>query len=114
MPDLPQLFHITEASTWAAAQASGLYQAASLKTEGFIHLSEKSQVEWVAQQFYRGQSGLLLLEIAPDLLQPELRYDQVPGHGTFPHLYGPLNLDAVVKVWPFEPQADGSFRFPGQ
>ncbi|MGB8700136.1 MAG: DUF952 domain-containing protein [Thermosynechococcaceae cyanobacterium] len=100
------LFHITEETTWQAAQNQGVYRAASLATEGFIHLSESGQVKWVGNQFYRGQSGLVLLEIDADLLQSELRYDCVPGHGTFPHLYGPLNLDAVVRVWPFEPGDD--------
>ncbi|MEM9161930.1 MAG: DUF952 domain-containing protein [Cyanobacteria bacterium P01_F01_bin.4] len=93
------LFHITEPTPWQTAQTEGTYRPASLATEGFIHLSEKAQVAWVANQFYQGQSGLLLLEIVPDRLQADLRYDEVPDHGTFPHLYGPLNLDAVVQVW---------------
>ncbi|MBE9028538.1 DUF952 domain-containing protein [filamentous cyanobacterium LEGE 11480] len=106
------IFHITEQSIWSAAQSSGDYRAPSLETEGFIHLSERSQVLWVASQFYAQTSGLLLLGIEPAQLAAELRYDTVPGHGTFPHLYGPLNLDAVVQVWPFEPQANGHFVMP--
>ncbi|MEM8810568.1 MAG: DUF952 domain-containing protein [Cyanobacteria bacterium P01_G01_bin.38] len=93
------LFHITDSATWQTAQTEGTYRPTSLATEGFIHLSQKDQVAWVANQFYRDQSGLLLLEIEPDRLQADLRYDNVPDHGTFPHLYGPLNLDAVVQVW---------------
>lgn len=93
------LFHITESTPWQTAQTEGTYRPTSLATEGFIHLSQKDQVAWVANQFYRDQSGLLLLEIEPDRLQADLRYDNVPDHGTFPHLYGPLNLDAVVQVW---------------
>jgi uncharacterized protein (DUF952 family) len=98
------LFHITEETTWQSAQSEGVYRAASLETEGFIHLSQPSQVKWVANQFYQNQTGLLLLEIDPDQLQSEVRYDKVSGHGTFPHLYGPLNLDAVIQVCPFQPE----------
>ncbi|WP_404785411.1 DUF952 domain-containing protein [Altericista sp. CCNU0014] len=101
---MTNLFHITEAICWQAARAEGIYRAASLQTEGFIHLSERDQVPWVGNQFYRGQTGLVLLEIDRALLTSELRYDKVPGHGTFPHLYGPLNLEAVVRVSSFEPE----------
>lgn len=95
------LVHIIEPEVWATAQASGSYAAASLETEGFIHLSQPQQVVWVANQFYNGQTGLLLLCVDPDKLTAELRYDEVPGHGTFPHLYGPMNLDAVTQTLPF-------------
>jgi uncharacterized protein (DUF952 family) len=74
-----------------------------LQTEGFIHLSEQDQVQWVGNHFYQGQSGLLLLEIESECLTSELRYDEVSREGTFPHLYGPLNLEAVVQVWTFTP-----------
>jgi uncharacterized protein (DUF952 family) len=100
---MAQLFHITEATSWQTAQVRGQYLSASLQTAGFIHLSEQKQVKWVGTQFYRGQSGLVLLEIDSDRLTSELRYDEVFGDGTFPHLYGPLNLDAVLQVWPFTP-----------
>jgi uncharacterized protein (DUF952 family) len=103
---MTQLFHITEATSWQAAQVSGQYLAASLKIEGFIHLSDREQVKWVGTRFYGDRSGLVLLQIDSDRLTSELRYDEVAGDGTFPHLYGPLNLDAIVKVWPFTPGED--------
>ena len=62
--------------------------------------------------FYRGQSDLVLLGVNENRLKAELRYDEVPNHGTFPHLYGELNLDAVEQTWPLIAQADGSFVMP--
>lgn len=100
---MTKLFHITEAISWQTAQAEGFYSPASLQTEGFIHLSEQGQVEWVGHRFYQGRSGLVLLEIDSERLVSELRYDEVPGDGTFPHLYGPLNLNAVIEVEAFTP-----------
>lgn len=109
----PQLLvHIIEAEAWTAAQAAGSYAAASLETEGFIHLSQPQQVLWVAKQFYKGQSGLMLLCIDPAQLSAELRYEEVPSHGTFPHLYGALNLDAVTQVLPLELGPEGGFILP--
>lgn len=112
--DAQLLVHIIDPETWAAAQASGAYGAESLATEGFIHLSQPQQIVWVANQFYKGQSGLMLLCIDPSQLTAELRYDEVPGHGTFPHLYGPMNLDAVTQVLPFGLDGDGKFVLPSE
>ncbi len=94
-----RLFHIVESTVWAAAKERGTYAPASLASEGFVHLSEKQQVADTIDRFYKGQTGLVLLEIDPKLLHSVLQYDQVPGHGVFPHLYGALNLGAVVRVW---------------
>jgi uncharacterized protein (DUF952 family) len=54
----------------------------------------------------------VLLEIDPTKLTADLRFDPVPNLGSFPHLYGPLNIDAVQQVFPFEPDDDGSFSWP--
>jgi len=106
------IFHIAERSQWQDAQLSDLYQPASLATEGFIHCSTAVQVIWVANTFFRGQSELVLLKIEPERLWAELRFDRVEGLGLFPHLYGALNLDAVLQVFDFPPKTDGRFELP--
>ncbi|MBE9059906.1 DUF952 domain-containing protein [cf. Phormidesmis sp. LEGE 11477] len=93
------LFHIVESTNWATAKEKGTYAPGSLETEGFIHLSEKQQVLGTVERFYQGRFDLVILEIDPNLLKASLQYDQVIDHGVFPHLYGPLNLEAVVRVW---------------
>lgn len=107
---MTSLFHITEDFSWERAQVAGVYQAPSLATEGFIHLSDQSQVIGTANRFYLGQSGLVLLEIDRHRLTSKLQYDSVLDHGTFPHLYGPLNLDAVTHIFSFAPSANGTFQ----
>ncbi len=85
----------------------------SLDEVGFIHCSYANQVTRVANAIYRGVHGLILLEIDPARLTSEVR-DEALGDGDekFPHIYGPLDTDAVVEVHPFEPTADGTFELP--
>ncbi|AAF09825.1 DUF952 domain-containing protein [Deinococcus radiodurans] len=107
--------HITTPAAWAAAQRAGVYSAPSMEMQGFIHLSAPAQVIGVANFLYAGQSGLLLLVIDPAKLRAELRWEEYePGSPHFPHLYGPLNLDAVTEVLPFEAGADGRFELPAR
>jgi uncharacterized protein (DUF952 family) len=106
------LLHITEQSEWEAARDAGRYAPTTLATEGFIHLSTPEQVLFPANSFYRGRSGLVLLVLDPERLTAEVRHEDTTGHGEFPHLYGPLNLDAVTAVLPFEPEEDGTFSPP--
>jgi len=104
------IFHITSAATWNTAQASGAYAADSLATEGFIHCSEASQYCWVANQRFRGRQDLVLLHIDETRLQAPLQRENLEGgERLFPHIYGALNLDAVVHVTPFMPAATGEF-----
>lgn len=109
------LYHITSKTAWEQAQKVGTYRADSLETEGFIHCSRLTQVLWVADAFYRGQTGLVLLCIDPERVSTEIRYETVEGvpiENDFPHLYGALNLDAVVRMVNFEPDAQGRFHLP--
>jgi uncharacterized protein (DUF952 family) len=107
------ILHITTRADWEAARALGDYRLDTLNTEGFIHCSTPEQVLGTADLFYRGQSGLVLLVIDPARLSAKLVYEDSHGTGNlFPHIYGPLNLDAVVRVVPFSPLPDGSFVLP--
>jgi uncharacterized protein (DUF952 family) len=107
------IFHITTLDMWEQAVLGGSYRAASLKDEGFVHLSTAAQVEVTANLYYAGQSGLVVLVVDPERLESELRYEPPKGPGArddlFPHLYGPLNVDAVVKTVALVPDAAGRF-----
>jgi uncharacterized protein (DUF952 family) len=109
------ILHITSRAAWSAAQKDGQYAADSLAGQGFIHCSKADQVLRVANLVYAGQSGLVLLVLDPARLASELRWDPGVDMATerFPHVYGPINLDAVVNVIDFEPGPDGKFHLPG-
>lgn len=108
------VFHLTDGAVWEAACRRGVYTADSLATEGFIHCSDRHQVMRVANERFPRRQGLLLLQIDPGRVTAPLRYENLEG-GTelFPHLYGPLNLDAVVAVTPLRVGPDGRFEWPG-
>ena len=111
---MPEIFHIARQADWEAAVNAGTYRESTLgrtlEQEGFIHCSQRQQVAGVANAFYRDVDGLVLLVIDVDRVGAEVRYEAV-GDGTepFPHIYGPLNVDAVVAVHRFEPGRDGTF-----
>jgi len=106
------LFHITPKAVWENALKAGVYRARSLDNEGFIHCSKASQVTNVASRLFRAQKGLVLLCIDSTKILSPLKYEQIPGGEFYPHIYGPINLDAVVKVLDFPPRPDGSFDLP--
>lgn len=103
------ILHIVERWVWEEAQQAGEYRAASLATEGFIHASRPEQVLATANRFYRDIPDVLLLWIDPQRLLAPIRYEASEGE-IFPHIYGPLNLDSVVRVCELAPDADGIYR----
>jgi len=111
-----ELFHIIGSADWADAQAAGRYAPDQFAFEGFIHLSEREQILRPANLLYLDRADLLLLRIDPELLRADVVYE--PGsHGEpelFPHLFGQLNLDAVIGVVPFPCEPDGSFVLPSE
>ena len=108
------IVHLTTRHAWSAALKSGSYRDDSLEKNDFIHFSTQVQVVRVANVYYRGQHGLVLLLVDPARLTSQLRWE--PGADlsseNFPHLYGPLNLEAVVRVVDYEPGPDGLFGLP--
>lgn len=107
------IYHIATKKDWEDAQHNGEYTATSLKTQGFIHCSTREQLIGVANFLFIGQNNLLLLTINSEKVKAIIRYENLTGKTEkFPHLYGALNLDAVVDATDFKPNAQGLFAFP--
>ncbi len=93
------IYHVTKNLTWAKALEQGWYEADSLSAEGFIHLSRQHQIEGVLHRYYKNENNLVLLHIDESKLSAPLKYElAVSVNEKFPHLYGRLNLDAVIEV----------------
>jgi release factor glutamine methyltransferase len=103
------LLHLCTHAAWQAAQEMGGYQPASLSTDGFIHLSRPDQILKVANTFYRGLPNAILLWIDPARLIAPLCWEPTDGD-VFPHLFGALNLEAVVATTDLLPDLDGIYR----
>ena len=112
------VFHIAVEADWDEAERRGLYVVPSLDREGFIHCSTSEQVIDTANAFFPGRRDLVLLFVDDQRTTAEVRDEPSADaqHGgtergeveLFPHLYGPLNLDAVVAVEPLRPGSDGT------
>ena len=112
------IYHIATAPDWEQACRDGHYaistRGRTLAEQGFIHASTAGQVAPVANMIYKGLPDLLVLIIDTDRVDPEIRWEAVPGgDGPFPHIYGPLNADAVIGTRPLDPGPDGEFSFDG-
>jgi uncharacterized protein (DUF952 family) len=108
------IYHIAKKTDWVNARFLRLYVVKSLESEGFIHCSTKSQILGTANSFFRGQKDLVLLCIEASRVKAPIKYEQPEGDTrSFPHVYGPLNIDAVIRTFDFNPMQDGSFILPG-
>lgn len=107
------ILHITTRQAWQEARENGFYLTPGLSTEGFIHCSFPYQLERVANKYYAGQRDLIILVIDPDCLASDLILEEaVDVEDEFPHIYGQLNLDAVIRVVNLEAGVDGCFTLP--
>lgn len=104
------IYHLADPADWAAAQSAGAYtrstRGRSLEDEGFVHCSDAAQWPVVRRTFYGDLPGpLLLLEVdEARLTSPLVREVGNPATGeTFPHVYGPLDVGAVVGTTRLDP-----------
>jgi uncharacterized protein (DUF952 family) len=107
------IYHIATSAEWQSGQEEAMYTPAAFDADGFIHLSSLDQIVGVANRYFRGQRGLVLICVDPAAVEAPIKYEDLANQGQcYPHIYGKLNLDAVIRVIPFDPDPDGSYRKP--
>jgi uncharacterized protein (DUF952 family) len=107
------IYHMCPAETWEAAVRAGGYRGTDDDLrDGFIHFSTASQVEETARKHFFGQIGLFLVAVDADRLGDALRWERSRNDELFPHLYGELDLGAVVSVLSMRTRSDGSHDMP--
>ena len=107
------IYHVARAQDWQAAQSTGTYAPASLSDEGFIHASQAEQLTRLRRSgLFSPEEDWVVLIIDPVQVRAEIKYEapvhlagndaNIPTHPEelFPHIYGPLNTDAVVRAEP--------------
>jgi uncharacterized protein (DUF952 family) len=95
------IYHITTNTAWLKFADHDYYTPDGFRKDGFIHCCKASQLSGVLHRYFQGMSDLVILHIDEQMLRAELKYECATDNEFFPHLYGPLNKDAVVKTKSF-------------
>jgi uncharacterized protein (DUF952 family) len=108
-----KIYKICLASAWREAERQGVYRgSADDARDGFIHFSTAAQVAETLQRHFFGQRALFLVEVDGDALGPALRWERSRNDDLFPHLYGELDLGAVISVTNINMRSDGGHDVP--
>lgn len=107
------LYHITSREEWS--QTHSEYLPANFDKEGFIHCSYREQIVGSANKFFHGRHDLVLLQIDRAKITSNIVDENLEGGEImFPHIYGPLPVNAVVQELDFACEKDGTFCLPLQ
>ena len=107
------VYKIVPSALWRDAEAAGSLRGAPVDlADGFIHFSTAGQARETAAKHFTGQGDLLLVAVEAAALGTALRWEPSRGGALFPHLYGPLPLDAVRSVVTLPLGPDGTHVFP--
>jgi uncharacterized protein (DUF952 family) len=105
-------YHLVAAAYYRDCDAGAAYVPEAFAADGFIHCTDGAQnLADVANRYYRGDQRMYVaLVIDKARVAAEIRYEDADG--IYPHIYGPLNRDAIVSIVPLLREADGTFLPP--
>jgi uncharacterized protein (DUF952 family) len=103
------IYHLVPADHWHSCDPTTPYLPPDFESEGFIHCTRGLDLLLqVANTFYRDVPGEFLLLVIDDRqVTAKIKYEN-----NFPHIYGPLNRDAIVTVYAMPRHDDGCFDSP--
>ena len=105
---MPVIYKICPAALWRDAERDGTFLGSEVDLrDGFIHFSTAAQVKGTAAKHFAGQDDLVLVSVDATRLGDRLKWEPSRGGALFPHLYGSLDLAAVVRVVPLPLGANG-------
>ena len=114
---VPMIHHVVNGATWDQAATAGRYEPASLATHGFVHCATAAQVDGVVAAFYADVADLVVLDLDEAVLvvrwEPPAHPDGTParpGEPLFPHVYGPIDVRAVIAARPYVRRSTDSAR----
>ncbi len=106
------IYHLVPIDDWEAQPADRPYVPADFAREGFIHCTRgDEQIALVANRYYRNdRRAWRVLVIDERAVISEIRYEPGADGVLYPHVYGPLNREAVIEVLPMSRDPDGVFQ----
>lgn len=104
------IYHICKKKDWENALENGFYKPENYEKDGFIHFSKAEQVCDTANRYYKKIKDLVVLEVE-DREDTFVRFENPPENPgvLFPHYYGILPVEKVLRVLPFPKQEDGTY-----
>ena len=106
---MPRIYKLLDGASWRKAQVEGVFTGSAVdERDGFIHFSNGAQAGETARLYFRDQADLWLLTVEAEDLGEALRWEASRGGAHFPHLYGPLALDAVIEARAVALDAEGA------
>ncbi len=112
MPRQP-IYHICADHVWRAFEEGGeLTAEPPPRGEGFLHFSTADQLAESGAIHFAGREDLVLLTVDSQRLGPDLKWEPSRGGALFPHLYGPLPHDAVIRAGFLSLGRDGNPAIP--
>lgn len=112
MPD-PTAYKVLTAEQMTALEHEGSFAGAPVDLQdGYIHLSTAAQLQETLDRHFAGQEGLWLAAVDLEALADAVKWEPSRGGQLFPHIYGPLTLDAVIAYSELHYEPDGSLRLP--
>lgn len=107
------IYILVRPATWALTKSSGFFYERSLAPEGFIHASNWPQLDRVANHYFADTDELLLIGVDPTRVKPPIRYELSASTGdVYPHIYGPLNVNAATVLKTLKRSPNGRFELP--
>jgi uncharacterized protein (DUF952 family) len=95
------IIHIIDVETWERVKDQPKYFGDTLKSQGFIHCCLPGQVDSVLQNWFPERDDLLFLELDSEKLLAKLVFENLEGgEEKFPHIYGPINRNAIIAWYP--------------
>ena len=109
------IYHIVNRTIYNKQSKSGYYAPESIQKEGFIHCSYSYQICDIANEFYKSEEDLILLQIDKSLLQCEIIDEDTDNRNEdFPHIYGKLPNSSVISQFSLMKESNGKFVLPGE
>jgi uncharacterized protein (DUF952 family) len=104
----PYFYLLESRAVLNEAMARGFLVRHDLVEERFIHASPANQLTRVANKYYKDVKDLACAVVAKKRVMAEVKYEPATA-GMYPHVYGPLNMDAVVRVLDVRPRENGEY-----